>query len=70
LLDKALKSIEPFTPKQEKHSIYCLSCGQPATKLVSYTVKGAIILEKHCDKCAKNVEDDFDLQTKRSQYYG
>jgi len=59
LLDKRLKSIEPFTANPDKHSIFCISCGQPATKLISYSIEGAVIVEKHCDKCAKKVEDDL-----------
>ena len=46
-------SIETFVPRPEKNSRFCIVCAKPATKLVSYTIEGAIILEKHCDKGAK-----------------
>jgi len=57
LLEKTLKSIEPFTSSSEKNSRFCIGCGELATKLVKYSTEGAIILEKYCDKCAKVIED-------------
>ena len=46
-----------------------ITYGQPVTKLVRYTIEGALILEKHCDKGAKKLVDSFGLQAKWSQYY-
>jgi len=57
LLEKKLKSIEPFTSSSEKNSRFCIGCGEPATKIVKYSTEGAVILEKYCDKCAKVIED-------------
>ena len=57
MLEKTLKSIEPFTSSSEKNSRYCIGCGEPATKLVKYSTEGAIIIEKYCDKCAKVIEN-------------
>ncbi|MGA8844474.1 MAG: hypothetical protein WB511_12890 [Nitrososphaeraceae archaeon] len=34
-----------------------ITYGQPVTKLDSYTIEGALILEKHCDKGAKKLVD-------------
>jgi len=57
LLEKKLKSIEPFTSSSEKNSRFCIGCGEPATKIVKYSTEGAVILEKYCDKCAKVIQD-------------
>jgi hypothetical protein len=57
LIEKILKSIEPFASNSEKNSRFCIACGELATKLVKYDTEGAIILEKYCDKCAKAIED-------------
>ena len=57
LLERRLKSIKPFTGSREKNSRFCISCGELATKIVSYSIEGAVIIEKHCDACAKKVED-------------
>jgi hypothetical protein len=57
LLEKTLKSIEPFTSNTEKNSRFCIGCGALATKIVKYSTEGAVILEKYCDKCAKVIED-------------
>lgn len=56
MLEKTLKSIEPFTSNAEKNSRFCVACGEPATMLVKYDTEGAIIIEKYCDKCAKDIE--------------
>jgi len=57
LLEKTLKSIEPFTSSSEKNSRFCIGCGEPATMLVKYNTEGAIIIEKYCDRCAKEIEE-------------
>jgi hypothetical protein len=57
LLEKTLKNIEPLTSSSEKNSRFCIGCGELATKIVKYSTKGAVILEKYCDKCAKAIED-------------
>ena len=57
MLEKKLKSIEPFTSSSEKNSRFCIGCGELATKLVKYSTEGAVIIEKYCDKCAKAIED-------------
>jgi hypothetical protein len=57
IVKKTLKSIEPYTSNPKKNSRFCIGCGEPATKLVKYSTEEAIILEKHCDKCAKAIED-------------
>ena len=57
MLEKTLKSIEPFTSSKEKNSRFCIGCGESATKLVKYSTEGAIIIEKYCDRCAKAIED-------------
>jgi len=57
MIEKTLKSIEPFTSSQEKNSRFCIGCGEPATKLVKYSTVGAIIIEKYCDKCADAIKE-------------
>jgi len=57
LLEKTLKSIEPFTLSAEKNSRFCMGCGEPATMLVKYNTEGALIIEKYCDRCAKEIEE-------------
>ena len=57
MLEKTLKSIEPFTSSAEKNSRFCVGCGELATNIVKYDTEGAIIIEKYCDKCAKAIED-------------
>lgn len=57
LLEKTLKSIVPFT-ESEKTAKFCVGCGRPATKLVTYSTEGAIILERYCDKCAEEIESN------------
>ena len=57
MLEKTLKSIEPFTSNSEKNSRFCIGCGELATKLVKFSTERAIIIEKYCDKCAKAIED-------------
>ena len=42
MIEKTLKSIEPFTSSAEKNSRFCIGCGEPATKLVKYSTIGAI----------------------------
>jgi len=39
LLEKTLKGIEPFTSSSRKKSRFCMRCGEPATKLVKYSLK-------------------------------
>jgi len=56
LLEKTLKSIEPYISNVEKNSRFCIECGQPATKLVKYDTEGAIIIEKYCEKCVKSIK--------------
>jgi hypothetical protein len=34
---------------------FCVSCGNMATQEALFSVDGATIIEKYCDKCAKNV---------------
>ena len=57
MLEKTLKSIEPFTSNAEKILRFCIACGESATMLVKYDTEGAIIIEKYCDRCAKAIED-------------
>jgi hypothetical protein len=57
MIEKTLKSIEPFTSSSEKNSRFCIGCGEPATKLVKYSTIGAIIIEKYCDKCADAIKE-------------
>ena len=57
MLEKTLKSIEPFTSNSEKNSRFCIACGESATRLVKYDTVGAIIIEKYCDRCAKQIEE-------------
>ncbi|HEY6949474.1 MAG TPA: hypothetical protein VI146_02600 [Nitrososphaeraceae archaeon] len=57
MLEKTLKSIEPFTSIPEKNSRFCITCGELATMLVKFDTVGAIIIEKYCDRCAKAIED-------------
>ncbi|MDP9490551.1 MAG: hypothetical protein M3P28_10200 [Thermoproteota archaeon] len=56
MLEKILKSIEPFTSDPKKNMKFCIDCGAPATKLVTYSTEGAIILERYCDKCAVEIK--------------
>ncbi|HEY7695455.1 MAG TPA: hypothetical protein VH797_05100 [Nitrososphaeraceae archaeon] len=56
MLEKTFKSIEPFASNTEKSSRFCIGCGEPATKIVKYDTKGAIIIEKYCNRCSARVE--------------
>ncbi|MDW0119375.1 MAG: hypothetical protein QOK83_04960 [Nitrososphaeraceae archaeon] len=55
MLEKILKSIEPFTSDPKRNTKFCIDCGEPATKLVTYSTEGAIILERYCDKCSGKI---------------
>jgi len=55
LIEKILKRIEPFTPNQDKNSIYCIACGNPATKIAHFSIANAVLLEKYCTVCIKEV---------------
>jgi hypothetical protein len=61
LLEKTLKSIEPYSSNAEKNSRFCIECGQVATKLVKYDTEGAIIIEKYCEKCANSIRVNSSL---------
>ena len=63
MVEKTLKSIETFTSSSAKNSKFCIVCAEPATKLVHYQIEDAILVEKYCNKCAKNVESKS-IQTK------
>jgi hypothetical protein len=56
LLVKTLKSIGPFTTDPKKNIKFCIGCGEHATKLVTYSTEGAIILERYCDKCVVEIK--------------
>ncbi|HKQ22642.1 MAG TPA: hypothetical protein VJS91_11420 [Nitrososphaeraceae archaeon] len=56
MLEKILKSIEPFTPNVEKSSSFCRNCGHPATRLVKYSTEWAVIIEKYCKKCSETIQ--------------
>jgi hypothetical protein len=58
---KKLRSIEPFTANPAKNARFCIHCGQVATKIAYYNIEGAVILEKYCDVCAKEIEDSWKL---------
>ncbi len=64
MLEKTLKSIEPFISNVEKNSRFCIGCGEPATKLVKYSTEGAIIIEKYCEKCANAIQASSSLNDK------
>ena len=64
MLEKTLKSIEPFTSNVEKNSRFCIGCGELATMLVKYSTEGAIIIEKYCEKCANAIEASSSLGDK------
>jgi hypothetical protein len=34
-----------------------MRCGELATKIIKYSTEGAILVEKYCDNCAKEIED-------------
>jgi hypothetical protein len=55
LFEKILKSIEPFTSDPKKSIKFCIGCGEPATKLVTYSTEGATIFERYCDKCSEEI---------------
>ena len=57
MLEKTLKSIEPFTSSAEKNSRFCVGCGELATNIVKYDTEGAIIIEKYCDNCAEAIKE-------------
>jgi len=63
LLERTLKSIDPFVSNSEKNSRFCIVCAKPATKVVHYQIEEATLLEKYCDECAKNAESKS-IQTK------
>ena len=53
--DRKLERIVPFEAKPEKHSIFCIECGEPATKVAYFSIDEATIAEKYCDECIKKV---------------
>ena len=56
MLERTLKIIEPFIANPDKRSIFCLRCAEPATKIAKFSIDGAVIIEKYCDKCVKEIE--------------
>lgn len=52
---KKLKSIEPFTSGPKDNPKFCINCGARATKLAAYNTEGAVILERYCDKCSREI---------------
>ena len=66
MLDRTLKSIEPFVPLTERKSRFCLRCAEPATKIVKFSIDGATIIEKYCDKCAEIIKDMYRSRSKYS----
>ena len=59
-----IKEHRTLYPQTRKALNILITYGQPVTKLVRYTIEGALILEKHCDKGAKKLVDSFGLQAK------
>ena len=53
--DRKLERIVPFEAKPEKHSIFCIECGEPATKVAYFSIDEAAIAEKYCDKYQKGL---------------
>ena len=49
---KKFSSLRAFVDVGRK-TRYCVSCSNPATQELIFTVDGATILEKYCDSCAK-----------------
>jgi hypothetical protein len=53
-MEKNFSSIRAFVDVGGKAK-FCVSCGSMATQEALFSVDGATIIEKYCDKCAKNV---------------
>jgi hypothetical protein len=53
ILDRTLSSIEPFLPDPKRNPVFCIACGNAATRVGHFAVEGAIIVEKYCDSCVK-----------------
>ena len=60
--NKRLERIEPFVAKPEKHSIFCIECGEAATKVAYFSIDEAILAEKYCNKCIDKVQFDGQSQ--------
>ena len=63
MLERTLKSIEPFVSNSEKNSRFCIVWAKPATRVVHYQIEEATLLEKYCDECAKE-DESKSIQTK------
>ena len=55
--DRKFERIGPFEAKTEKHSIFCIECGEPATKVAYFSIAEATIAEKYCNECIKKVQN-------------
>ena len=53
-MEKTFSSLRSFVDVGGK-SKFCVDCGNMATQEALFSVDGATIIEKYCDKCAKKV---------------
>jgi hypothetical protein len=53
-MKKIFSSIRAFVDVGGKAK-FCVNCGNLATQEALFSVDGATIIEKYCDKCARNV---------------
>jgi hypothetical protein len=53
-MEKTFSSLKPLVDVGGKAK-FCVNCGNVATQEALFSVDGATIIEKYCDKCARNV---------------
>ena len=53
-MEKNFSSISAFVDVGGKAK-FCISCGNLATQEALFSVDGAMLIEKYCDKCAKKI---------------
>jgi hypothetical protein len=53
-MEKTFSSFRSFVDVGGKAK-FCVSCGNMATQEALFSVEGAMLIEKYCDKCAKKV---------------
>jgi hypothetical protein len=56
MLDKKLKSVEELIANPRKQ-LFCIVCGNIASKIAYFETQGATIIERYCNECVKKVID-------------
>ena len=71
-MEKVLKAIKPIEKSDYRPQKCCFTCGNNATKLVSFTLDGCTKIERYCDDCInsnKHLTDESELVTNFDDYF-